>query len=1204
LFLLFLVPGVVLAQIVNPVPFVETPWSPDAAKQTWLAADIDNDNDYDLASLGPGSRFQSNDGSGTFTGGAFLSPTLASDNVHAVDIDNDGDIDFCGLVGDLYSWRRVTVMVNNGGTYSKQFESQEYSNVNIYSLEDLNHDGRPDILFSHTDWQYRLFYQTAAGDFVDSGVRFDPQGDFAYAGEYVVADIDGDGFKDIVQAGNTSSFDPRPAKFFKNLKGRGFEAISTNLPVLLYPRFTDWNGDGKVDLIRMTDNGISISYGQGNFTFGTAQEIPLGVNTVRRIIDIADVDLNGWPDLVVNDGFRLKMVLNSGNGISTIATNTFVSGLDSDFITIDVEGDGDIDVIRTSEAAGHQQYRNQITTVRTVSPPSTPSNLLASKASGELTLSWSASLDDATPSALIHYNIWLEDDMGKSWIHPITNAAGTFRRVLKPGNAGYRISITVNDLPPGDYTVRVQALDAGYALSAWSTDLLFTIDQGPANFTAQRLLLNKVQLNWDDMPGELGYVVERMSLTTGVATIANLPANATEFIDDELPLNNSYTYRVLATVGGQLLASSETAQHSTMLFVAQQSTTLPNGRGNYDAGDFNRDGRMDLLILSSRIFNGTTVNQTSTFYENTPGGWVPQAVGTPSGALPPYSSMRFFDFNNDHKLDIVKHYFNAGFLTEAYVNNGNNTFSPVTNLFTTMAYDIRSTWDYEMDNDLDIFVEEFQGNGSHFLLKKEGSTLTSVPSTSFGCGCQLQSLAGDFDGDGDEDVIRQDPPFGGTYLHIATPKGLIKTEEFFEPNILQAIDYNGDGLLDVFSISKDYVYDSKLYKNVGPDESGIPQFTVVKNDFSDGAGLGATWADYDHDGDLDLFFPYTNSAVYLNAGNDTFIPYWMHDFPLDHATAINIDIDADGDLDIFVPGYEVNGVDHPYPTILYNQVIINGGGNENDPPSSPTNLSVEQDTTGIHLRWDVPTDDHTLGSALTYDVVLFEDGVEYSSGAFGLDGSRSTLQRGRSQNTLVLHKFKLDKTYTWNVQAVDQTYRGSALSLDGPAFTAVPPPPAVSDTTLIQCGSAVPSVKAVGQNVKWYADKQGTQLIAEGMFYVPEYSEIVFVRQTINGVPGIMKSVAITVRDCNGYLIVGVEESLDNQVKVYPNPARESFVIQVSESFRAQIRIHDVHGRLVSTPALTLGQTTVSTSNFSKGLFVIEVTLSNGTTVRRKVLVN
>ena len=77
------------------------------------------------------------------------------------------------------------------------------------------------------------------------------------------------------------------------------------------------------------------------------------------------------------------------------------------------------------------------------------------------------------------------------------------------------------------------------------------------------------------------------------------------------------------------------------------------------------------------------------------------------------------------------------------------------------------------------------------------------------------------------------------------------------------IDFNNDGNLDLF------VGNNRLYRN-----DGGGQFVKLTTAIGEGQNLtignGNTWADYDNDGDLDVYVSSANSFLYRNDGNETF----------------------------------------------------------------------------------------------------------------------------------------------------------------------------------------------------------------------------------------------------------------------------------------------------------------------------------------------
>ena len=141
---------------------------------------------------------------------------------------------------------------------------------------------------------------------------------------------------------------------------------------------------------------------------------------------------------------------------------------------------------------------------------------------------------------------------------------------------------------------------------------------------------------------------------------------------------------------------------------------------------------------------------------------------------------------------------------------------------------------------------------------------------------------------------------------------------------LTLFDYNGDGLIDIY-----FLNGSPLK---GTKSTGIPGNALYRNEgnwtFTDvtekarvgdtGYGLGVTAADYDNDGDQDLYVNnFGPNVLYRNNGNGTFSDV------TEAANAGNgdrvgagvcfLDADRDGDLDLYVSNYVVFSYDKHVP---------------------------------------------------------------------------------------------------------------------------------------------------------------------------------------------------------------------------------------------------------------------------------------------------
>jgi len=142
-----------------------------------------------------------------------------------------------------------------------------------------------------------------------------------------------------------------------------------------------------------------------------------------------------------------------------------------------------------------------------------------------------------------------------------------------------------------------------------------------------------------------------------------------------------------------------------------------------------------------------------------------------------------------------------------------------------------------------------------------------------------------------------------TFTDVAEDYGITHTSEgCVLASGLAFMDYNGDGLDDIImtACQGQSIY---FYQNIGAGFNGFtPDFLV--GDTSDTRVV--LWADYDNDGDQDLFIGNSNARnkLYRNMGNGVFIDYTniaglSH---LAHATyaAAWADYDNDGLLDLYV----------------------------------------------------------------------------------------------------------------------------------------------------------------------------------------------------------------------------------------------------------------------------------------------------------------
>ena len=123
-------------------------------------------------------------------------------------------------------------------------------------------------------------------------------------------------------------------------------------------------------------------------------------------------------------------------------------------------------------------------------------------------------------------------------------------------------------------------------------------------------------------------------------------------------------------------------------------------------------------------------------------------------------------------------------------------------------------------------------------------------------------------------------------------------------------DYDNDGDLDLY-VGNEH-YSSQLFRNDGAGhfEDMAREAGVTNDDFA----KAVVWGDYDADGDPDLYVSNFGgpNRLYVNRGDGTFTdaaPELDVELPLKSFPAWFWDYDNDGALDLFVSGYEWNVTD-------------------------------------------------------------------------------------------------------------------------------------------------------------------------------------------------------------------------------------------------------------------------------------------------------
>ncbi|MCE1113821.1 MULTISPECIES: DUF4347 domain-containing protein [Pseudomonas] len=219
--------------------------------------------------------------------------------------------------------------------------------------------------------------------------------------------------------------------------------------------------------------------------------------------------------------------------------------------------------------------------------------------------------------------------------------------------------------------------------------------------------------------------------------------------------------------------------------VFSQETAVGFGGTQYNVrlvvGDFDGDGAADILYQPGNVDAGNSWRYARNNGDGTFTDVVQSASPFAAFTLGSYSSFnyRVLDFDGDGDLDIM--WVSNGSKGTLYLNNGGTFTLGSTSNFPTTPYGGRTLWgDFDGDGDADVFWQDGT-NGSEWkysVNNGDGTFTTVTRAVSPFAGLNMVDFsnsnfrAGDFDGDGDLDVIGISAT-GSSYVYYqsgATPR--------------------------------------------------------------------------------------------------------------------------------------------------------------------------------------------------------------------------------------------------------------------------------------------------------------------------------------------------------------------------------------------------------------------------------------------------
>ena len=482
------------------------------------------------------------------------------------------------------------------------------------------------------------------------------------------------------------------------------------------------------------------------------------------------------------------------------------------------------------------------------------------------------------------------------------------------------------------------------------------------------------------------------------------------------------------------------------------SSYLPQSiSSSIEIADVNGDGDMDILFsgydstrfgLYIDIILGNSDGSLSQGYQ-TNFITYPDTIMEYTGGI---GNLDLADVNLDGNIDI---YINGSAQSRLLFNTSSGNFSQSSWLESMYVTYSDAKWaDANMDGRPDLFfmgVNEYTDNIVNELFINTGNDLKTDPTTIFPGLFTGSSAWGDFDNDGDPDLIlggrTANPNSSVTRLYQNEPVG--RLSEITTADAINGLkagtfhftDLNADGDLDLIMTGWNKI-EGRLVTYILNNEP-LGTFSLASDQIDFGVAYGSIDAiDINQDGFRDFLIAGADSVsiysgkihslsgrVYLNNGNSTFTE--IKQIP-DIRSARFIDIDQNG-----VPDLVTNGTNHiGISDSTFSNVYINNTEAINENPQPPSALTAFAVSTRAIFSWGSGSDDTDLPVSLSYNVRIgtSSKGNQIISSSIPFNTSNVGTRLIREFNEIP------HGTYYWSVQTVDASGNTSDWSNEDTLF--------------------------------------------------------------------------------------------------------------------------------------------------------------------------
>lgn len=373
---------------------------------------------------------------------------------------------------------------------------------------------------------------------------------------------------------------------------------------------------------------------------------------------------------------------------------------------------------------------------------------------------------------------------------------------------GTSVTITGSGFQQGA-TVKIGSLTVtGATVSADGTTITFTAPANLGKPGPSDVIVTNPNSNTTTKTAGFTYFIT-VTFATGTTVTQGGDRGPRYVLPVDLDKDNILDLAVAYANSSTVVTYKGTSAGATISF----GTATPRGVNTYpfmvSAADVTGDGNVDLIAPCQNSTGQGSVVVMPGNGTISPG--TPATVNVGMNAQKPQWT-QLVDLNGDNKLDIVVNLNGAATANLAHlINNGTGgfTYTAANNLNAgTLPYSL-TMGDFNKDGKADI-VASLAGTGNNVMPFKHNGVanapwLTAGTATATTSGMPYNAVAGDFDGDGNLDLVTVNNLAAGTISFLkGNGQGALAsagTTNIFtvgvSPEHIAAADLNGDGYLDV-----------------------------------------------------------------------------------------------------------------------------------------------------------------------------------------------------------------------------------------------------------------------------------------------------------------------------------------------------------------------------------------------------------------------